>query len=798
MKMLRNELSWMLFVPFILLSIGGCAYSKLSMEANLAVENRFYEIIDHYETNPEIFESVENEKLQFLCQAYSELNDFANLQKCLNKMQENYDNGDRYVMKYSGILEEEAISKINQLKAETYLKQGRYNEALSYYKQIDEFIVTKWGKYEGFSMYGPAICYAKLGELNKARLYTDKYIQVLNKTLENLKNDIGDNTKYLNATIYTNNISLATIYMALNDFEKVYDLLISTPRPYREFKKHMVYEYFMIGKSAIEIGSYKVAKTYYLKIEKLLNQTRSFGQVSQIMNYDLGRIYYQEGKTNEAIEYLEKSINMIESHRSKVNTDIGKIGFVGDKQDVYSFIINVLVEKNEMIKAFEYVERSKSRALVDLLSTKNKFAIPEMTEDETKNLLSEIDSAEMRSLGSPHQVNDTTNQEHIRSAMISRKNYLTEQHSQIGSLISVNTLDLKTIQKYLPEDETLIEYYYHENDIFIFVVTKDSFFFKRSESSDLSEKVIMLKNLIVNSSDELRGIKVSYKTKVDASFNNNDFNDYQKISRHFYDFLIRPIENHLGTQNLTIIPHGSLHYLPFSALMNGKKFLIDNYQIRILPAASTIKAFEEININPHADLIAFGNPNLENPDMNLPFAQREVIEIKKLLPNSKILIGAEANETAVKNYAKNFKYVHLACHGEYNPEQPLKSGLYLSKDDANDGYLTVDELFQISLQAELVTLSACETGLGKTAKGDDIIGFTRGFLYAGTRSIISSLWKVDDKATLHLMKELYKNLANHDKRTALRLSQLNIKENYNSHPFYWAAFQIIGEHKNMK
>ena len=98
----------------------------------------------------------------------------------------------------------------------------------------------------------------------------------------------------------------------------------------------------------------------------------------------------------------------------------------------------------------------------------------------------------------------------------------------------------------------------------------------------------------------------------------------------------------------------------------------------------------------------------------------------------------------------------------------------------------------MSFNADLVTLSACETALGKVANGDDVIGFARGFLYAGTNSIVSSLWQVDDRATSILMQEFYKNLKKKDKRTALRLGQLKVRNTYNSHPFFWAAFQLTG------
>ena len=110
----------------------------------------------------------------------------------------------------------------------------------------------------------------------------------------------------------------------------------------------------------------------------------------------------------------------------------------------------------------------------------------------------------------------------------------------------------------------------------------------------------------------------------------------------------------------------------------------------------------------------------------------------------------------------------------------------------NDGRLTVSELYETRMDADLVTLSACETALGKVANGDDVVGFTRGFLYAGANSIVSSLWKVDDKATSILMYQFYQNLTNMDKRTALPNAQLAMIAGNNSHPFYWSAFQLTG------
>jgi len=270
----------------------------------------------------------------------------------------------------------------------------------------------------------------------------------------------------------------------------------------------------------------------------------------------------------------------------------------------------------------------------------------------------------------------------------------------------------------------------------------------------------------------------SYKFKVDG--------------RALYEKLIQPIEGMIDSKNLTIVPHGALHYLPFNALHDKAGFLIERYNIRILPSASVMKFLKDRSEDHVGNLLAFGNPDLGNPAYDLPGAQKEAVTITKDRPKSRLLLRNQATETAVKRFGKQFRYIHFATHGTFDAEKPLSSGLLMTGDVENDGTLTVGELYDMHLPADLVTLSACETALGKVANGDDVVGFTRGFLYAGVSSIVSSLWKINDQATSILMQQFYESLKETNKRSALRTAQLKVKNTYNSHPYFWAAFQITG------
>jgi len=226
--------------------------------------------------------------------------------------------------------------------------------------------------------------------------------------------------------------------------------------------------------------------------------------------------------------------------------------------------------------------------------------------------------------------------------------------------------------------------------------------------------------------------------------------------------------------------------------MDGDQYLLDRFSLRLIPSASTLVYLKTDRPSKVGTLLALGNPDLDNPSYDLPNAQVEAVNVAALFPASKALVRQDASKTAIKELGSGFSMLHFATHGKFNSDDPLASGLYLAKGTEADGVLSVADLYTLRFDADLVTLSACETGLGKVANGDDVIGLTRGFLYAGARSIVASLWEVDDAATEQLMLSFYGNLQTHDKREALRLAQINTRANYPD-PMYWAAFQIVGK-----
>lgn len=269
---------------------------------------------------------------------------------------------------------------------------------------------------------------------------------------------------------------------------------------------------------------------------------------------------------------------------------------------------------------------------------------------------------------------------------------------------------------------------------------------------------------------------------------------FYKTAEDLYKLLIDPIIKDLKAKSVIFVPHGVLHKVPFAALRDGDKYLCDDYAISVIPASSVIQYIVNKRKVEQKRFLAFANPLTDY--MPLAFTEVEVWDISKLFTRNEVYVRERATEGTARTKALDFDVIHFACHGEFNDRQPMQSGLLLAKDQENDGYLQVHEIFGLNLgKANLVTLSACETALGKIQGGDDMVGLSRGFIYAGTPSILATLWKVDDKSTALFMEKFYANWQEGmSKPEALRQAQTSIRNmSAYEHPYYWAPFVMIGD-----
>jgi CHAT domain-containing protein len=524
---------------------------------------------------------------------------------------------------------------------------------------------------------------------------------------------------------------------------------------------------FMVAKILFETGSLDEAKSGY---EKLLAQkmAANYERLHWTSLADLASIYRKEGRLKESIKYFEQAAEIIENQRKSIFSEGSKIGFIGDKQAVYHALIRALYEDGQYESAFEYVERSKSRALVDLLASKNDFAVRSGNEKEIRTLLAAQESAET---GISMEVASSDSAK-TRSVQVRVREDLRNKAPELASLVTVTYQPVSELLSEIATDEALIEYYYQDENMYAFVLSGRKLQTVKLNGAGLMDDVMDFRRLI---------------EKPGSS-------DFMDASRKLYNRLFQPIEGALGQRSLIIVPHGILHYLPMNALHDGRSYLIDRYSVSMMPSASALKYLSKVKARKGGGVLIFGNPDLGDARLDLAYAEREARDVASLRPNSKVFIRKEATEAALRRYGSDYSYLHFATHGEFNPESPLQSALLLSPDSQYNGIVSVNKIYSLNLTLDLVTLSACETGLSKIANGDDLVGLIRGFLYAGSSSIVASLWKVDDLATAELMTRFYRELERTDKREALRTAQLETRKKY-PHPYYWASFQLTGSAK---
>lgn len=577
--------------------------------------------------------------------------------------------------------------------------------------------------------------------------------------------------------------ALIKIYIALKEYGQAQNIMTAnTSSAFLRFTNVIDYGYnmtarklknveipnkFMTAKVFYERGDRRMAARHY---DELLKNPgfQNLGAAVVIALYDRGRIAEKNGQTGEAAGLFRQAVDMIELQRSTISSEASKIGFVGDKQAVYHDLVKVLFADGQYEKAFEYVERSKSRALVDLLAAKKDFAAKGGDESEIHTVLAQQLTAESQAMN-PDVVSDGPQ---TRSIQIKTKEYLQTKAPELASLVTVTSQSLSEIQTFIPADEVLVEYYYRDRDMYAFIVSQRDLKAIKLDSEGLWEDV------------------QAYRKMLETAQGDR----HAELARKLYLRLFQPLESHLGQSRLIVVPHGALHYLPLNALHDGTGYLIDRYRIRIMPSASAIKYLHDKYNNKTGGILAFGNPDLGDPRHNLAFAQNEAVEVAKTRAASRVFLRKEATEAALRANGSKYAYIHFATHGVFNPQAPLKSALFLAPDGQFDGMLTVDKLYSMRLNANLITLSACETGLSQIANGDDLVGLARGFLYAGAGAIVSSLWKVDDLSTSYLMTRFYTAMDKADTGEALRMAQLDTLKKY-PHPYHWAAFQLTGQAK---
>ena len=500
--------------------------------------------------------------------------------------------------------------------------------------------------------------------------------------------------------------------------------------------------------------------------------------------YHRGQALVGLGREEEAANCYREAVTIIEGVRNGIAEPRFRTGYLREKQQVYVALVRLLLKLGKPGEAFTFSERLREYSY----RLSQDPGVPENTDPKLVELRSRIRRLEDLTEEEKARPLDQQRAPALRTfsdeLITAQREYeaLLESHSGIVAASAILLPDLATLRRRLPDRSAVIEFVVDRESVVAFVLTRDGLKATavKIREADLSARVSLLRGLVRDTKSE----------------------GWRKPATSLGDVLVAPLISRGWLNNvdtLLLVPHGILNYVPFSALIVGHevdtKVLVESYQIAELPSAASLLAKGTSRPSKQDSVVAFAPSRA-----NLQFAIPEAQEVAHTVGGrSQLFVGKSATETRFKQVASSYDLVHLATHGYFNRLNPAFSGLQFEADSQNDGRLEVHEIAQLHLHARLVTLSACDTGVvggafDEIPAGDEFVGLNRAFLEAGSQAVLASLWEVNDRSTLEVMKRLYTALATHSGVAALAVSQrAMLKDPQYRHPYYWASFVYVGK-----
>lgn len=703
---------------------------------------------------------------------------------------------------------EEAIT-LNNI-GRVYLDLGQKQRALEYFNQSLEAILMAWDE------MGEALTLSNLGRVYSDLGQQQKALEYYNQSLK-LSQLIGYKTGEA---------------IALNNIGRVYD----------------------------DVGQKQKALEYYnqsLPLSQLVGD-----KTQQIVTlHNIASLESDRGNLKIALTQIEAAIKIIEELRTKITTQQLRSSYFATVQDYYKFYIDLLMRLHKTnpsqgydAKALQASESARARSLLEILTEARadirRGVDPKLVEQE-RSLQQQLNATEQSRVKLLNGQYSNKQLDEIKQQIDSLITQIQQVEAQIranspryAALKYPQPLNLQQIQQQVLDDDTmLLEYSLGEDRSYLWAITKTGITSyelpKRAEIEAAAQKFYRLLNSPGYRLGQQRSI-VPHPDRTEPVAN------LSKI-------LLEPVAKQLGNKRLIIVGDGALQYIPFAALpmpgTSGAEVvpLLIKHEIVNLPSASTLAVIRN-NTNgrkPAPKTIAIladpvfssdderfktlgrtqSLPPLrrEAPDdvdslalartaresgvtfKRLPYTRTEGDRILALVPNaqSQSAFDFAANRAmATSTTLSQYQIVHFATHGILNSKNPELSGVVLSLLDAKgtpeNGFLRLNDIFNLNLPAELIVLSACQTGLGQEVKGEGLVGLTRGFMYAGAPRVMVSLWSVDDQGTSELMTRFYKKMleAKQAPAAALRTAQIEMwQEKRWQAPYYWAAFTMQGEWK---
>lgn len=509
--------------------------------------------------------------------------------------------------------------------------------------------------------------------------------------------------------------------------------------------------------------------------------------------FDFGRGQSLEsvGRNDEALAAYQSAAKTIEAVRSELREERFRAGFIEDKYQVYVALVQLFLKLGRAEEAFLAAEKLRARSYLDLLGRGQPPIRNEIQRSKETNLQRRIrelqknlEDESVKPIPDQRRLLVENYSKQLQDAEREYEVFLDDLSKSDPDYAAVRALKIPSgdeVRQLLPAATALIEYVIGEQDLVIFLITNEGLRAKSVPiaSAQLQSKVETLRDLMLR----------------------NTTNEWKLPAASLYKTLIAPVEDEgwlKDVKRLYIIPHAILHYVPFALLCrgNGNRVLVDDYVLAYLPAAAALGHVEK-SVEASNSVLAMAPSSTR-----LRYTEVESKSVSGFFPKQHtLLLGTHATESSFKRLSGGFDVIHLATHGYFNKANPLLSGLMLEADASDDGRLEVHEILGMNLKATLVTLSACDTALGsgyfsEVPQGDDLVGLTRAFLSTGTPSVMATLWEVNDRSAVRFMDNFYGRLKQTDKATALADAQRAMRSSVAyRHPYYWAAFVLVGQMK---
>ncbi|MCG8372307.1 MAG: CHAT domain-containing protein [Balneolales bacterium] len=564
----------------------------------------------------------------------------------------------------------------------------------------------------------------------------------------------------------------------------------------------------------------KISKDVY-RFASSFNESTNLSGLRTLANA-YGDVY-----PDSALFYAEQALEAIERLRLTVSDGQLKIGTFSGYASFYNEIGSWYAShKNDYSRAYELFEAAKSRTLVDQLAEAQTEGLNEISEEleiQVMQLQKRIDQLyrekETALLNEIPRINSAIADAEL-AYQVAFEN-IRRENPALESFEYPEPVSLEETQELLDSKTAVIEYALLEDGLAVIYISKKDVVYKQIDYGEgFGDYLSSLVNNFRSAVIELESLVVLEQRSVPL-----------------YDLLFLPVEEYLSDmENLVIVPDGSISLIPVDALLRNGEFLGKQFLVKTLPSITAFGLIQPPNRSDSNSLLAVAGSGFNSGDnvtgssiqrgyAALPFTLIEVDSLASKFENPRVLKNQAVSEASIKNLAlDDFKYIHFATHGDINELSPTQSGLILSKKDdmeslfGEDGLLNAQEITRLSINADMVVLSACNTANGKVISGEGLLGLQRSFLIAGASSVVSSLWSIYDRSTPVFMNAFYENLKEsreeqfswfdnvllwagmyeYDlidyKSIALHQTKLEMMDHpYYNHPVHWASFVITGK-----